>query len=635
MDLLIVLAAIGGAIWYFFFRDPKSNQQKWVESLPERGRLRLGDMGTTPDERERFMVNAFVGRRGNTLGYTEDYFYPDTYLRGSSNHWSMNFAVDRAVDAMQPRERLALLIAFALANRELIKPEQLDWAAFAVIWANGAGRIAEFESTKGTPFRSAADAVNWYTQFREARLESAISLALSWVNNVDQNHPTVRMLQGYVRGGNAWTQHEELKGKPFRLYKDYAQIDEGIQLYLGALSPQPFPATTYTGERSLVTIAPPGSGKTQCQVLPNLVQWRGAALVLDVKGDLHPATKDWRAKNVGPVYRFAPLDPANSHCFNPLTYVRGDRMNVWEDSRYLAELFIVQKPGARDPFWDDRSRDLFTGIIASVCYNVPPEQRSMNTVLGIISRIGWDEFVAGLIATTDVASMMEEGHSLKQLQEKTLDGVLQNLKTALQAWAGERVRETTKRSDWNPLDLRGPGKPTIYFSLKSGEIDAFASVLRVFVGMHIRALTADLPPKPAPPILFMLDELPRLRYMAPVEEALELGRDYGIRLWMFAQNLGQLEQAYPNARAMVGSCAAAMFMNPSLQDGTAQFLSEQLGYQESLLDGQRRKLVEPTDLAGPDYDDKIICIASGLKPMLIAKIFAHRVNSMHGRMARS
>ena len=33
---------------------------------------------------------------------------------------------------------------------------------------------------------------------------------------------------------------------------------------------------------SIVTIAPPGSGKTQCNVFPNLLTWNGPAVVLDI-----------------------------------------------------------------------------------------------------------------------------------------------------------------------------------------------------------------------------------------------------------------------------------------------------------------------------------------------------------------
>ena len=81
----------------------------------------------------------------------------------------------------------------------------------------------------------------------------------------------------------------------------------------------------------------------------------------------------------------------------------------------------------------------------------------------------------------------------------------------------------------------------------------------MFIGQHIRILTGGaVPPRDAPPILVMLDELPRLRYMPPVDEALNIGRKYGLRLWMFAQSVGQLQTAYRtrtacSARARSGS----------------------------------------------------------------------------------
>ena len=128
-------------------------------------------------------------------------------------------------------------------------------------------------------------------------------------------------------------------------------------------------------------------------------------------------------------------------------------------------------------------------------------------------------------------------------------------------------------------------------------------------------LTAELPPRDALPILFVLDELPRLRQMPPVEEALEIGRPYGIKLWMFTQSVGQLQNAYPKADGMIGSCAVRIYMNPSLHDRTAQKISDDIGMQESVLDGTRQKIVEPNVLAGPEYKDLIIVMAGGMKPM--------------------
>jgi type IV secretion system protein VirD4 len=141
-----------------------------------------------------------------------------------------------------------------------------------------------------------------------------------------------------------------------------------------------------------------------------------------------------------------------------------------------------------------------------------------------------------------------------------------------------------------------------------------------------------VPPRDAPPILVMLDELPRLRYMAPVDEALNIGRKYGLRLWMFAQSVGQFQTAYPNGDGMLGSCAVRIFMNPSGADGLAERVSEELGYVDSINDNSRRRLVEAADLAGPSYKDRQIVMAMGTKPAMVSKNFAFAHPELNRRM---
>jgi type IV secretion system protein VirD4 len=156
--------------------------------------------------------------------------------------------------------------------------------------------------------------------------------------------------------------------------------------------------------------------------------------------------------------------------------------------------------------------------------------------------------------------------------------------------------------------------------------------LRVLIAQHIRALTGTLPPRDAHPILFVLDELPRLKHMPPVEEALEIGRQYGLRLWMFAQSLGQIENAYPNADGMLGGCAIRMFMNPSLHDETAKKISDDIGFQDSIVDGSRVKIVEPNVLAGPDFKDVLIVMASNAKAARLKKYFAYQDAGLASKM---
>jgi type IV secretion system protein VirD4 len=63
-------------------------------------------------------------------------------------------------------------------------------------------------------------------------------------------------------------------------------------------------------------------------------------------------------------------------------------------------------------------------------------------------------------------------------------------------------------------------------------------------------------------------------------------------------------------------------MNVPLSDEIAQKLSDQLGYREGPLDATRVKVLEPAELAGPDFRDIILVQATNTKPVKIRKGFA-------------
>ena len=191
--------------------------------------------------------------------------------------------------------------------------------------------------------------------------------------------------------------------------------------------------------------------------------------------------------------------------------------------------------------------------------------------------------------------------------------------------------------------MRNGKNLTIYLCLKPNEINSYTSLLRVFIAQYIRGLTAELPPRGAAPILFILDEFPQLRHMPPITDALEVGRQYGIRLWMFAQYLDQIRKAYGElADGMIGACAVRTFMNPSLQDGSAKALSEQIGLKEGEQHGGKgygvteanKFIVDPSQLAGPGFKDLQIVLGVGSKPAKIRKIFAYQNAELTARMGR-
>ncbi len=534
------------------------------------------------------------------------------------------FLVTRNLVDIDNRERNFLRVAELLNSAANGKDEDFIGWKLALLWGDGKGVIARY-ATKHLEPGDRADPVNVAVQRLGLSVDRTVNAMLQYAFSASERRDIPQSYRAILSelsaaaapaGGGSWLKASDIPGSPFADRSSYS-------LHLGSLAEGS--PLSFSGDGSMVTIAPPGSGKTQCHVFPNLLTWPGPAVVLDVSGEIYENTAGWRARNVGPVYKFNPLEPEASHHYNPLTFVRSEPDFVWDDSRLLAEMMIVPSSSSSDPFWENEARTVLTSAIANVCYANKPDNRPMNSVLDVLfGGEAWDDMIRGLQRAVDVRVMKQHATSLSEMNEKTRSSVLQVARSSLTAWTGERIARATMRSDWSPEDLRQRPAPTLYICVRPNEVEAYLSLLRVFIGQHIRLLTSGyVPPIDAQPILFMLDELPRLRNMPPIDEALNIGRKYGIRLWMFAQSVGQFQTEYPNADGMLGACAVRIYMNPSGADGLADRLSDELGYVDSFHDNSRTKLVEATELSGPEYRDKEIVLAVGSKPAKVSKDFCY------------
>ena len=189
----------------------------------------------------------------------------------------------------------------------------------------------------------------------------------------------------------------------------------------------------------------------------------------------------------------------------------------------------------------------------------------------------------------------------------------------MNSWKGERISYITKRSDWHPSDLRKGTHPTIYICINSEDIGTYASLLRVFIAQHLNILMSQkVPPQGAEPILFCLDEFPRLGGMRPIETALETGRGYGLRLWLFAQNFGQIEDSYKNAKGLMENCLVRTFMNPTV--ASAAMISEEIGKSGVAQGADNQSTVSPQELAGPNFKNLQIVVGVSSKPAKVRKL---------------
>jgi type IV secretion system protein VirD4 len=109
--------------------------------------------------------------------------------------------------------------------------------------------------------------------------------------------------------------------------------------------------------------------------------------------------------------------------------------------------------------------------------------------------------------------------------------------------------------------------------------------------------------------------------MASILRLIDVGRGARLRLWLFAQYLGQIRDIYgARADGLINSCRVRSFMQPDNQ--AAELLAPQLGTVLHLFSGEKKPLAEPYELMGRAYADKIIVTARGHEPVVLNKRYA-------------
>ena len=132
----------------------------------------------------------------------------------------------------------------------------------------------------------------------------------------------------------------------------------------------------------------------------------------------------------------------------------------------------------------------------------------------------------------------------------------------------------TSKSTFRLEDLKN-GVLSLYLIIPPEYVGVYQPFLRLMVGLSTAAMTRNRK-IPRHPVLFLLDELPALGHMRPIEDGIGYLAGYGAALWLFVQDLDQLSQTYRKWRSMVANCAVRQAFNVQDPD-TARLLSSMLG----------------------------------------------------------
>src|SRR6202034_616949 len=140
--------------------------------------------------------------------------------------------------------------------------------------------------------------------------------------------------------------------------------------------------------------------------------------------------------------------------------------------------------------------------------------------------------------------------------ENERSGVLSTAMSFLGLYRDPTIAETTSACDWRIIDLMDAERPvSLYLVIPPSDISRTKPLVRLILNQIGRRLTEDLQAKGRRyRLLLMLDEFPALGRLDFFESALAFMAGYGLKSFLIAQSLNQIEKAYGQNNSILDNC---------------------------------------------------------------------------------
>lgn len=350
----------------------------------------------------------------------------------------------------------------------------------------------------------------------------------------------------------------------------------------------------------VMTCAPTGSGKGIGAVIPNLLEYPGSALVLDIKGENYAVTAQARESMGHKVYVLDPFgvtDRADS--FNWLGMLDVASPDVVAQASGLADMLVVSEKGG--DHWDETAKELLRGLLVHVA-SLPAERAHMGELRRLITGPANDlEALLVDMAASDVGYgvVARAANAFLAKADKERSGVLSTVIRHTAFLDDPRVAASLCRSSFDLSRIKAE-RMTIYIVVPPARLAANTRYMRGFIGLAFEALTRNTD-KPADRVAFFLDEFAQLGYMKQIEDAVGLLRGYGVAFWFFLQDLSQLKAVYPKWQTFLANSAQQYFGTNDFD--TAKYISDMLGQSTIQYSTEGRSRQDSRPLGGSSTSD--------------------------------
>lgn len=314
-----------------------------------------------------------------------------------------------------------------------------------------------------------------------------------------------------------------------------------------------------------------GSGKSACIAIPTLRNWNASVFAIDIKGELHEKSKDYKARKNAK--KFDPLDE-KSYGYDPyFSFKQKDLKNPAQIANNIAISLIPLTPDVQEPFWIESAQNVLTASILH--YHLVEKMSFIETVEQILGT-PQKELIKKLCGSAEYLAKYYV-NSMQDMEDKTLSSIMTTLSKNIVHFAtdSDLISALSREDTITPQDLEDD--KDVYINIPEYLLRQWKNLISLIVNQFLNHFERRSETN-AEPILFLLDEFPRLGKITTMLDGLATLRSKKITICIVIQNVAQLDVIYGEneRKVIIGTCAYKAVLSADDPD-TQEYFSRLAG----------------------------------------------------------